>query len=78
MTAQKREEVLLDAFEDANVAVFVGDWTDGDPEITRFLEGMQRAAVPVYLWYASGEEAEELPQVLTPDMLVERAQSSAR
>ena len=53
-------------------------WTDGDPQITRFLEGIQRAAVPVYLWYAPGEEAEELPQVITTDMLVERAQSAAR
>ncbi|NNC47484.1 MAG: thiol:disulfide interchange protein [Sphingomonas sp.] len=76
-TAIKRQ-ATLDAFEDADVAVFVGDWTDGDPAITRFLEGMQRAAVPVYLWYASGREAEELPQVITQDMLVERAQSSAR
>ena len=33
-------------------------------------------AIPVYLWYAPGEDAEELPQVLTPDMLVERAEAS--
>ncbi|WP_265529003.1 protein-disulfide reductase DsbD family protein [Sphingomicrobium marinum] len=73
-----KRQATLDAFGEADVAVFVGDWTDGDPEITRFLEAMQRAAVPIYLWYAPGEDVEELPQVITQDMLVERAQSSAR
>ena len=67
-----REEVR-DAFKAANVAVLVGDWTDGDPAITRFLESRGRAGVPLYLWYAPGREAEELPQVLTPAMLTSRA-----
>ena len=44
------------------------------PAITRFLESRGRAAVPLYLWYpAGGGEPEELPQVLTPGMLSERA-----
>ncbi|WP_255554208.1 protein-disulfide reductase DsbD family protein [Sphingomicrobium clamense] len=69
----------LEAFEAANVAVLVADWTDGDAEITRFLDARERAGVPLYLWYAPGAaEPEELPQILTPDMLVSRAQSFAR
>jgi hypothetical protein len=33
--------------------------------------------VPLYLWYQPGKaEPEELPQVLTPGMLVERAEPS--
>nr|WP_279614825.1 thioredoxin family protein [Sphingomicrobium astaxanthinifaciens] len=71
-----REEVR-DAFEAADVAVFVADWTDGNDRITRFLEERGRAAVPVYLWYPPGEgKPEELPQILTPSMLVQRAQAA--
>ncbi|MCL6699419.1 thioredoxin family protein [Sphingomonas sp. NSE70-1] len=67
-------EAVRDAFDKAGVKVLVGDWTNGDPAITRFLEGRGRAGVPLYLWYASGNaEAEELPQILTPAMLTDRA-----
>jgi thiol:disulfide interchange protein len=72
-----RDEVR-DAFKKANVEVFAGDWTNGDPTITRFLESRGRAGVPLYLWYVSGKPAEELPQVLTPAMLISRAQSVKR
>ena len=64
------------AFEETGVAVLVGDWTNGDPAIGRFLESRGRAGVPLYLWYAPGKaEPEELPQILTPGMLIERARS---
>lgn len=72
-----RSEVR-DAFRKAGVKVLVGDWTSGDPEITRFLEGRARAGVPLYLWYAPRKPAEELPQVLTPAMLISRAQAAKR
>ena len=63
-----------DAFAKAGVITLVGDWTDGDPAITRFLESRGRAGVPLYLWYEPGNaEPEELPQVLTPSMLSSRA-----
>ena len=63
-----------DAFEKAGVKVLVGDWTNGDPAITRFLESRGRAGVPLYLWYKPGKaEPEELPQILTPGMLSDRA-----
>ena len=55
--------------------VLAGDWTNGDPAITRFLESRGRAGVPLYLWYAPGKPPEELPQVLTPAMLISRAQA---
>ena len=62
------------AFRKAGVVELVGDWTNGDPAITRFLESRARAGVPLYLWYEPGNaEPEELPQVLTPSMLSERA-----
>jgi len=63
-----------DAFKKAGVKVLVGDWTNGDPAITRFLESRGRAGVPLYLWYEPGKaEPEELPQILTPGMLSDRA-----
>jgi thiol:disulfide interchange protein len=70
-----RDEVR-DAFKAANVEVLAGDWTNGDPAITRFLESRGRAGVPYYLWYAPGRSPEELPQVLTPGMLISRARSA--
>ena len=64
---------VRDAFRQSGVHIFAGDWTDGDPAITRFLESRDRAGVPLYLWYEPGKEAEELPQILTPSMLTDRA-----
>ena len=62
------------AFRKAGVVTLVGDWTNGDPAITRFLDSRGRAGVPLYLWYEPDKpEPEELPQVLTPSMLSERA-----
>jgi thiol:disulfide interchange protein len=68
-----RDEVR-DAFKRAGVKVIAGDWTNGDPAITRFLEAHGRAGVPYYLWYRRDHEPEELPQVLTPSQLIARAQ----
>ena len=70
-----RDEVR-DAFKKAGVKVLAGDWTNGDPAITRFLESRGRAGVPLYLWYAPGKPPEELPQILTPAELISRARSA--
>jgi DsbC/DsbD-like thiol-disulfide interchange protein/cytochrome c biogenesis protein CcdA len=72
--AIERGEVR-DAFKAAGLTVLAGDWTNGDPAITRFLESRGRAGVPLYLWYAPGRPPEELPQVLTPAMLIDRARA---
>ena len=69
---------VQDAFKAAGVRVLAGDWTNGDPEITRFLESRGRAGVPLYLWYEPGREVEELPQILTPSMLIDRARRPRR
>ncbi len=76
-TAIDRDEVR-DAFRKSGVKVLAGDWTNGDPAITRFLESHGRAGVPFYLWYAPGRAREELPQILTPAMLISRAQAQKR
>ena len=50
--------------------MLIGDWTDGDPVMGRFIEAHNRAGVPLYLYYAPGAaEPTVLPQVLTPALL---------
>lgn len=64
-------EKVARAFRQGKVAVLVGDWTDGNPALGRFIEANNRAGVPLYLWYAPGAPTPRvLPQLLTPDMLV--------
>jgi DsbC/DsbD-like thiol-disulfide interchange protein/cytochrome c biogenesis protein CcdA len=81
LTCKVNEAAAIDrdevrgAFRKAKVEVLAGDWTNGDPAITRFLESRGRAGVPLYLWYAPDKPPEELPQVLTPAMLISRAQA---
>ena len=80
LTCKVNEAAAIDraevrkAFAERQVVTLVGDWTNGDPAITRFLESRGRAGVPLYLWYEPGQqEPEELPQVLLPGMLTDRA-----
>ena len=64
------------AFREAGVVTLVGDWTRGDPEITRFLTAHGRNSIPFYLFYAPGSEPQVLPQVLTPGMLQRTAEQA--
>ena len=80
LTCKVNERVAIDTdqvkavFAKHNVAVMIGDWTDGDPKLGRFIESHNRAGVPLYLFYKPGAtEPEVLPQVLTPAMLSELA-----
>jgi thiol:disulfide interchange protein len=58
------------AFADHKVTVLIGDWTNGDPVMGRFIEAHNRAGVPLYLYYAPGAKTPRvLPQVLTSAML---------
>jgi DsbC/DsbD-like thiol-disulfide interchange protein/cytochrome c biogenesis protein CcdA len=62
---------VADAFAARGVRVLEGDWTLGDPAIGRFLERHGRSGVPLYLYYAPGEEPRILPQVLTASTLTD-------
>ena len=66
-------DAVARAFAAAHVAVLEGDWTRGDAEVTRLLTDRRRAGVPLYLFYPAQGGARELPQVLTPNMLVDVA-----
>jgi thiol:disulfide interchange protein len=76
LTCKVNERVAIDtdavraSFKAKNVAVLVGDWTNGDPVLGRFIEAHNRAGVPLYLYYpAGGGEPRILPQVLSPSLL---------
>ena len=59
-------------FATHDVAVLTGDWTSGDATITAFLRDHGRDRVPLYLLYpAGGGAAVELPQILTPGIVVD-------
>ncbi|MES2173004.1 MAG: protein-disulfide reductase DsbD domain-containing protein [Pseudomonadota bacterium] len=75
LTCKANEAAAIDraetraAFDKAGVTVMVGDWTNADPAITRFLEAQGRSGVPLYLFYGPGKDAQTLPQLLTPATL---------
>ncbi|HET8612044.1 MAG TPA: protein-disulfide reductase DsbD domain-containing protein [Sphingomonas sp.] len=81
LSCKVNEKVAIDraetqaAFRKAGVVTMVGDWTRGDPAITRFLNAHGRSGVPLYLWYAPGKQPKELPQILTPGLLTGLAES---
>ncbi|WP_445193446.1 protein-disulfide reductase DsbD family protein [Sphingomonas sp. Tas61C01] len=61
---------VRDAFARNKVAVLLGDWTDGDAAMGKFIQAHNRAGVPLYLYYAPGAaDPVVLPQILTPGML---------
>ena len=64
------------AFDKGGVVTLVGDWTSGDPAITRFLASRGRNSIPYYLFVTPSGETRELPQILTSDLLIQQAASS--
>lgn len=71
-TSIDRQDVQA-AFKQNNIVTMIGDWTNGDSQITEFLSQHGRSGVPLYLWYKKGvEKPIFLPQVLSPAMLLEQ------
>ncbi len=84
ITCKVNERVALNIpetrmlFDEKNITALKGDWTNQNPEITKFLESHGRKGVPIYVFYASrdpvtGERPapEILPQLLTPAIVAE-------
>ncbi len=62
---------VRDYFRQHRVAALKADWTNADPLITAELEKWNRSAVPFNLAYpASGGAPAELPEVLTPEIVL--------
>jgi thiol:disulfide interchange protein DsbD len=65
-------------FEKHNVAYLIGDWTNQDPEITKFLQDYGRSGVPIYVYYGPKQTGAAdrpkpivLPQILTPAIVAD-------
>lgn len=59
------------AFTEHGVVYLKADWTARDEQIRQTLARYGRSGVPLYLFFPAGQrEAVELPQILTPDLLV--------
>ena len=66
-----RTKRVQDAFERANVAFLVADFTQRDPVIADELRRRGRAGVPMYLWFPPGEsEPQILPEILSQDLVI--------
>jgi len=82
LTCKVNERVAIDqpdtrkAFAKAGAITMVGDWTNGDPAITRFLASQGRSGVPFYLWYAPHRGGTLLPQVLSTQTLIAAAREN--
>ncbi len=64
------------AFEQAGVVKLKGDWTNRDAEITSVLKELNRAGVPLYLFWAPGaDQPKILPQVLMESMILSELSS---
>lgn len=76
--ALDRDQVIERA-EELNVALVKGDWTNEDPRITELLHKYQRVGVPTYLVFPADPSApvEILPQILTPDIVIEAMERAA-
>ncbi len=69
-----RSERIAKAFSDRDISYLVGDWTNGNPEITELLKAHGRVGVPLYLLYSGkpGEAPEILPQLLTESIVLDQ------
>lgn len=65
---------VKDAFKSSGITYLKGDWTKRDAEITKILTQFGRSGVPLYVFYPAGKNAApvELPQVLTPDIVLNK------
>jgi thiol:disulfide interchange protein DsbD len=59
------------AFAEGGVTVVTADWTNRDPVIAETLASFGANGVPIYVYYAPGQEAAVLPQPLTERALVD-------
>jgi DsbC/DsbD-like thiol-disulfide interchange protein len=66
------------AFRARDVAYLKGDWTEQDPEITKYLARHGSRGVPLYVLYPPDPAAapRQLPPMLTPEIVVEAVEAA--
>jgi thiol:disulfide interchange protein DsbD len=58
------------AMTDLGINYLVADWTNEDPDISRYLAEFGRSGVPLYVFYPRAGTPVVLPQLLTPSILL--------
>jgi thiol:disulfide interchange protein/DsbC/DsbD-like thiol-disulfide interchange protein len=66
-----QSETVKAAFAERGIVMLVADWTNRDAEITEYLKSFGRSGVPIYVYYPPRGEPKLLPQILTPEIVVE-------
>ena len=66
-----RDEKVLQALADRGVVLMRADWTRRDAVITEELTRLGRTGVPVYAFYGPGAAPVLLPELLTPQMVID-------
>jgi len=59
------------AFTAHHIQTLVGDWTNRDQAITQLLQASSRDGVPLYLYFPAGAAPITLPQILTPEIVLD-------
>jgi len=62
---------VLQALNQEGVHYMVGDWTNKNTEIFNYLSQYGRAGVPLYVVYAGEHSHQVLPQILTPNAVID-------
>ncbi len=74
-----QQSSVASTFREQGITYLKGDWTNQDREISAKLAEFGRSGVPLYLFFAAGEDAEPtvLPQILTPDIVLSAISSTS-
>lgn len=69
-------DAVKDFFAKNNITYLKGDWTNYDDAITQYLKEFGRSGVPIYVFYPADKTKAPvvLPQLLTPDTVIETLQ----
>lgn len=59
------------AIQSQNVQYMIGDWTNKNDQILKYLNQYQRSGVPLYVLYSGNKNTRVLPQILTTQSVVE-------
>ena len=69
---------VIKAFKSRRIVAMEADWTGGDPEITAELRALKRNGVPVYAIYQKGRAPTLLPELVTPDIIIQSIEECAK
>ena len=64
------DQAFDELISDPNIHYLVGDWTNKNSEILQYLTRYERSGVPLYVMYAGQQAGTVLPQVLTPNTVI--------